>query len=50
MWNTSYTYDGSNTDSGMAYSWKNRSIGPGETQKYSVIIGVGELNTPPTIK
>ena len=28
---------------------KNRSIGPGETQKYSVIIGVGELNTPPTI-
>lgn len=49
MWNTSYTYDGSNTDSGMAYSWKNRSIGPGETQKYSVIIGVGELNTPPTI-
>lgn len=53
MWNTSYTYDGYSggreLDSGMAYSWKNRTIGPGETQKYSVIIGVGELNTPPTI-
>ena len=49
MWNTSYTYVGSSTDSGMAFSWKNRTIGPGETQKYSVIIGVGELNTPPTI-
>ena len=52
-WNASYTYDGSggnrDLDSGMAYSWKNRSMGPGETQKYSVIIGVGELNTPPTI-
>ena len=52
-WNTSYTYDGNggsrDLDSGMAYSWKNRTIGPGETQKYSVIIGVGELNTPPTI-
>lgn len=53
MWNASYTYDGYSggreMDSGMAYSWKNRSIGPGETQKYSIIIGVGELNTPPTI-
>lgn len=52
-WNASYTYDGNggnrDLDSGMAYSWKNRSIGPGETQKYSAIIGVGKLNTPPTI-
>ena len=53
MWNISYTYDsyGGNRDldSGMAYSWKNRTIGPNETQKYSIIIGIGKLNTPPTI-
>ncbi len=28
-------------DSGMAYSWKDRLIGPGETQTYSVVIGIG---------
>lgn len=36
-------------DSGMAWSWKNRTIQPGETQKYSVLIGIGELNNPPTL-
>ena len=28
-------------DSGMAYSWQNRTIGSGETQTYKVIIGIG---------
>ncbi|NLD94238.1 MAG: InlB B-repeat-containing protein, partial [Fibrobacter sp.] len=28
-------------DSGMAYSWQNRTIGAGETQTYRVIIGIG---------
>ena len=28
-------------DSGMAYSWKNRTIGAGETQIYTVVIGIG---------
>ncbi len=28
-------------DSGMAYSWKNRTIGAGETRTYTVIIGIG---------
>lgn len=28
-------------DSGMAYSWQNRTIGTGETQTYKVIIGIG---------
>lgn len=36
-------------DSGMAWSWKNRTIGAGQTQTYSVLIGIGELNDPPTI-
>ena len=29
------------SDSGMAYSWQDRVIGPGETQLYSVVIGIG---------
>jgi len=48
-YNQSYTYQGSYTDSGMAWSWKNRNIAPGETQKYSALIGIGVLNNPPTI-
>ena len=36
-------------DSAIAYSWKNRPIAPGEIQTYSVVFGVGELNSPPTI-
>ena len=39
----------SGVDSGMAYSWKNRYIGPGETQVYSVLIGIGAINNPPTL-
>jgi hypothetical protein len=45
----SYTYQGSFTDSGMAWSWQNKTIQPGETQKYSVLIGIGILNEPPTL-
>lgn len=35
----------SDTDSGMAYSWKNRVIGAGETQVYSVVIGIGGVGS-----
>lgn len=37
------------TDSGMAFSWVNRTIQSGETQTYSVLIGIGALNNPPTL-
>lgn len=36
-------------DCGIAFSWKNRTIAPGETQSYSALIGIGELNEIPTI-
>lgn len=54
-WNNSQTYVyGSTTerqgDSGMAFSWKNRTIQNGEKLIFSVAIGIGTLNTPPTIK
>jgi hypothetical protein len=34
-------------DSGMAFSWLNRSIGAGSSQAFSVLIGIGALNSPP---
>ena len=54
-WNNSQTFDyGSTTerqgDSGMAFSWKNRTIQNGEKLIFSVAIGIGTLNTPPTIR
>ena len=54
-WNNSQTYVyGSKTerqgDSGMAFSWKNRTIQNGEKLIFSVAIGIGTLNTPPTIR
>lgn len=54
-WNNSQTYVyGSTTerhgDSGMAFSWKNRTIQNGEKLTFSTVIGVGTLNTPPTIR
>lgn len=54
-WNNSQTYVyGSTTerqgDSGMAFSWKNRTIQDGEKLIFSVAIGIGTLNTPPTIR
>ena len=49
IWNSSNIDKLENTDSAMAFSWKNRTLGPNETQKYSVVIGVGTLNSPPTI-
>lgn len=32
-------------DSGMAFAWNNRTIAPGATEKYSVLIGVSTLTT-----
>lgn len=32
-------------DSALAYSWKDRVIGPGETQIYSVVIGIGGVGS-----
>jgi len=53
LWDQTYTYqfgDGSRRgDSGMTYSWKNRTIAPNETQVYSALIGIGDLNTPPVL-
>lgn len=36
-------------DTGMAFSWKNRTIQPGATNKYSVLIGIGEVSAPPVL-
>lgn len=36
------------TDSAFAYSWVNRTINAGETQKYTVLMEVGEINIPNT--
>lgn len=54
-WNNSQTFDyGSESerkgDSGMAFSWKNRTIQNEEKLIFSVAIGIGTLNTPPTIR
>lgn len=37
-------------DSAFAFSWVNRKIEPGETKKYSVIIGMGEVSNAPKIE
>lgn len=37
----------SNDDSGMAFSWQNIDLKPGESKTYSVILGVGEKSDPP---
>ena len=37
-------------DSAFAYSWINRTIEPGDTKKYSVIIGIGEVSNAPKIE
>ncbi len=49
LWNNKTQNVLTNTDSGMAFSWKNRTIRGGETQTYSAVIGVGTLNSPPTL-
>ncbi len=36
-------------DSGMAFSWQNRPVGPGQELDLSVLIGIGDVNNPPTI-
>ncbi|WP_290776659.1 InlB B-repeat-containing protein [Anaerofustis sp.] len=38
-----------NTDSGMAWSWKNRPIRDGQTQQYSFLLGIGNAATPPQL-
>lgn len=35
------------TDSGMAFSWKDRVIQPGAAQTFSVLIGIGAVNAAP---
>lgn len=37
-------------DSAFTFSWVNRTIEPGETKKYSVIIGMGEVSNAPKIE
>lgn len=52
-WNNSrsfvYTNSGRRGDSGMAFAWQNRRIEPGQTLEFSALIGMGELNNPPTL-
>lgn len=36
-----------NTDSGMAFSWKDRTVAPGATNKHSILIGIAAVNAPP---
>ena len=36
-------------DSAFAYSWQNRTIGAGETQVYSVLLGVDEVSAIPVV-
>ncbi|WP_242941677.1 InlB B-repeat-containing protein [Parasporobacterium paucivorans] len=38
------------TDSGFAFSWKDRTIPAGASQSFSILIGVGNVNSAPTIK
>ena len=49
LWNDQRPEKLENTDSGMAFSWKNRTITPNQTLKFSAVIGIGTLNSPPTI-
>ena len=37
-------------DSAFTFSWVNRTIEPGETKRYSVIIGMGEVSNAPKIE
>jgi len=37
-------------DSAFTFSWINRTIEPGETKQYSVIIGIGEVSNAPKIE
>lgn len=37
-------------DSAFAFSWTNRTIQPGDTKRYSVIIGIGEVSNAPKIE
>lgn len=37
-------------DSAFTYSWVNRTLEPGATQKYSTIIGMGEVSNAPKIE
>lgn len=41
LFNQIEEHDLEGTDSGMAYSWQNRTIGAGGTQVYTVVIGIG---------
>lgn len=51
-----YCFDSNTTskieekDSAFTYSWVNRTIEAGETKKYSVIIGMGEVSNAPKIE
>ncbi|NCC86313.1 MAG: hypothetical protein EOM05_00390 [Clostridia bacterium] len=46
---TQITEDSYSGDSGMAYSWKDRTIPANSTQKYSVLIGIGAVNAAPVV-
>ncbi|MGN1310832.1 MAG: hypothetical protein ACI4VP_03895 [Clostridia bacterium] len=37
-------------DSAFTYSWTNRTIEPGDTKRFSVIIGIGEVSNAPKVE
>ena len=39
-----------NIDSAFTFSWKNRVIQPNETQRYSILIGIGEMSSVPKLQ
>ncbi|MDE6110444.1 MAG: hypothetical protein K2F65_00875, partial [Eubacterium sp.] len=49
LWSTSVTAPLTNTDSGIAISWHDRVINPGQTRSYSYLLGVGKSANPPEI-
>lgn len=48
--NSNTTNEIKEEDSAFAFSWINRTIEPGETKRYSVIIGIGEVSNAPKIE
>ena len=43
------TIESYNSDSGFAFSWKDRSINDGETKTHKVMMGIGDVNDAPVI-
>ncbi len=49
LWGASTTNTLTNTDSGIAISWHDRVIQPGQTKTYSYLLGIGKSANPPQL-